>query len=349
MKVLVTGAAGYIGSHACMELLVAGHEVYGVDSLHNGHIEAIDRVKRLSNKPLQFSQLDIRNGNALDNVFKAFMPEVVIHFAGLKAVSESTTAPLEYYSVNVCGSMSLLKAMDRAGCSNIVFSSSATVYGHPDYLPYDELHPTGPVNPYGRTKLMVEEILRDWTAASSSCRSTVLRYFNPVGAHPSGLLGEDPLEIPNNLMPYIAQVAMGKREVLNVFGSDYNTVDGSGVRDYIHVMDLVRAHILAIEQQEKLDQFEVINLGTGFGTSVLELVKTFKVESSSEVPIKFAPRRDGDLASSWANATKAFDKLGWKTVFTIAEMCKHTWAWQLNNKNGYATKSYKKITAKKEM
>ena len=349
MKVLVTGAAGYIGSHTCMELLKAGHEVYGVDSLYNGHIEAIDRVRKLSNKTLQFSQLDIRNSSALDNVFKTFIPNVVIHFAGLKAVGESNIIPLEYYSINVCGSISLLNAMDRAGCSNIVFSSSATVYGQPDYLPYDELHSTRPVNPYGRSKLMLEDILCDWTVANSSCRSTILRYFNPVGAHPSGLLGEDPLEIPNNLMPYIAHVATGRQEMLNVYGNDYNTVDGSGVRDYIHVMDLARAHVLAIEQQKKLEQFEVINLGSGVGTSVLELVKVFEVESGSKIPIKFAPRRDGDLASSWANPKKAYDKLGWSTLFTIADMCKHTWVWQINNKNGYATEIHEETAVKKEL
>ncbi len=337
MKVLVTGAAGYIGSHTCAELTLAGHEVYGIDNLVNGHVEAINRVKSLNNQTLNFSQVDIRNSVALDKVFKSFIPDVVIHFAGLKAVKESTIIPLEYYNVNVYGSISILEAMDRAGCSKIVFSSSGTVYGYPNYLPYDEMHPTRPINPYGRSKLLVEQIICDWVVTRPSFRATVLRYFNPVGAHPSGLLGEEPIGPPNNLMPYISQVAIGKRKILNVFGNDYNTIDGSGVRDYIHVMDLARAHVLAIEQQQKLDQFEVINLGTGQGTSVLELIKFFERESNTEIPIKFQPRRDGDLASLWANPKKAYDKLGWKTKYTVAEMCKHAWAWQLNNKNGYNT------------
>lgn len=337
MKVLVTGAAGYIGSHTCAELILAGHEVYGIDNLVNGHVEAINRVKSLNSQNLEFSEIDIRNRAALDRVFKAFIPDVVIHFAGLKAVKESAIVPLEYYNVNVCGSISILEAMGRARCSKIVFSSSGTVYGHPNYLPYDEMHPTQPINPYGRSKLLVEQIMHDWVATSPLCRATMLRYFNPIGAHPSGLLGEEPIGPPNNLMPYISQVAIGKRKILNVFGNDYNTIDGSGVRDYIHVMDLAKAHVLAIEQQQKLDQFEVINLGTGQGTSVLELVKFFEFESKIEIPIKFQSRRDGDLAAFWANPKKAYDKLGWKTTYTVADMCRHEWAWQLNNKNGYGS------------
>lgn len=269
-------------------------------------------------------------------MFAKFTPDAVIHFAGLKSVGESVATPLKYYNVNVFGSTSLLEAMERAGCMNLVFSSSATVYGAPDYLPYDENHPTRPVNPYGRTKFLVEEILRDWTASNLLSRATILRYFNPVGAHPSGRLGEDPLGTPNNLMPYISQVAVGRKKVLRVFGCDYDTIDGSGVRDYIHITDLAKAHVMAIEKQAQLDQFEVINLGTGQGTSVLGLIKAFEVASKTKIPIEFAPRRCGDLPESWANPLKAFYKLGWKAQLTVAEMCQHTWDWQLKNPKGYA-------------
>lgn len=338
MRVLVTGGAGYIGSHTCIELLIAGHEVYVVDNLCNGHIEAIDRVRKLSNQTLGFAELDIRDETALDLVFTEFAPEAVIHFAGLKAVGESVADPVSYYGANVGGSASLMAAMDRAGCLNIVFSSSATVYGKPEYLPYDELHPTRPVNPYGRTKLMVEDILRDWAAVGGRRRATALRYFNPVGAHPSNLIGEDPCGAPNNLMPYIAQVSVGRREVLNIFGNNYDTHDGTGVRDYIHVLDLARAHVAAIEKQVGLQPFEAINLGSGKGTSVLELVKAFEIVSGVEVKLNIMPRRDGDLAASWADPMNALGKLGWQTKLTLSEMCRDTWAWQSNNPNGFISK-----------
>ena len=262
MRVLVTGGAGYIGSHTCVELLEAGHEVSVVDNLSNGHEAALERVRGITKRELQFTNADIRDANALDNIFKTFKPDSVIHFAGLKAVGESTADPIMYYDVNVGGSVSLLTAMSKAGCNNIVFSSSATVYGKPQYLPYDEKHPTNPANPYGRTKLIIENIIKDWTVVDSKRRGTILRYFNPVGAHESGQIGEEPIGIPNNLMPYIAQVADGRREYLNIFGNDYDTSDGTGARDYIHVVDLALAHIGALNQS-KLDKFEILNIGGG--------------------------------------------------------------------------------------
>ena len=335
MRILITGGAGYIGSHTCVELLAAGHEVYVIDDLSNGHIEAIKRVRRLSNRAVRFSKVDIRDNVALDLVFAEFEPDAVIHFAGLKAVGESVLAPLPYYEINVGGSTSLLAAMDRASCMNIVFSSSATVYGNPAYLPYDEKHLTKPVNPYGRTKLMVENILSDWAAANEARRATALRYFNPVGAHPSTLIGEDPSGIPNNLMPHIAQVAVGKLKALNIFGDDYETSDGTGVRDYIHVVDLALAHVASIEQQKSLDSFEVINLGSGKGTSVFELVKAFELVSGVKINFNITQRRDGDLGESWANPLQAFERLGWQTTLDITDMCQDTWAWQINNPNGF--------------
>ena len=262
MKVLVTGGAGYIGSHTCVELLQAGHEVFVIDNLSNGHEAALERVRGITNRELQFTNADIRDANALDNIFNTFKPEAVIHFAGLKAVGESVANPLKYYEVNVGGSVSLLSAMSKAECNNIVFSSSATVYGKPKYLPYDEEHPTNPVNPYGCTKLMIENIIHDWTKVDLKRKGTVLRYFNPVGAHESGQIGEDPIGIPNNLMPYIAQVADGRREHLNIFGNDYDTSDGTGARDYIHVVDLALAHT-GVLNQSKLDKFEILNIGGG--------------------------------------------------------------------------------------
>ena len=246
LKVLVTGGAGYIGSHTCVELLGAGHEVFIIDNLCNGHEAAVERVRVITNCELQFMNADIRDSNALDKIFITFKPNAVIHFAGLKAVGESVADPLKYYDVNVGGFISLLTAMSKAGCSNIVFSSSATVYGKPHYLPYDEEHPTNPVNPYGRTKLMIENIIQDWTKVDSKRNGTILRYFNPVGAHESGQIGEEPIGVPNNLMPYISQVAYGRREHLNIFGNDYETADGTGARDYIHVVDLALAHIGAL-------------------------------------------------------------------------------------------------------
>jgi len=334
MRVLVTGGAGYIGSHTCVELLKAGHEVFVVDNLCNGHEAALERVRGITNCELQFTNADIRDANALDNIFNTFKPEAVIHFAGLKAVGESVANPLKYYEVNVGGSISLLSAMSKAECNNIVFSSSATVYGDPQYLPYDEEHPTNPVNPYGRTKLMIENMIKDWTKVDTKRKGTVLRYFNPVGAHESGQIGEEPIGIPNNLMPYIAQVADGRREYLNIFGNDYETADGTGARDYIHVVDLALAHIGALNQS-KLDNFEVLNIGAGKSTTVLELVSKFEEISGVPIKSKYLPRRDGDLAAFWANSSKASEKMSWKVERNIKKICEDTWRWHKLNPTGY--------------
>ena len=331
MRVLVTGGAGYIGSHTCVELLNAGHEVFVIDNLCNGHEVALERVRGITNCELQFINADIRDSNALSKIFGTFNPEAVIHFAGLKAVGESVADPLSYYDVNVGGSISLLKAMSKAECNNIIFSSSATVYGVPKYLPYDEEHPTNPVNPYGRTKLIIENIINDWTKVDTKRRGTILRYFNPVGAHESGQIGEEPIGIPNNLMPYIAQVADGRREYLNIFGNDYDTLDGTGARDYIHVVDLALAHTSALNKN-KLDKFEVLNIGAGKSTTVLELVRKFEEISGVPIKFKYLPRREGDLAAFWADSSKAFEKMDWKPQISIDRMCEDTWRWQKNNK-----------------
>jgi UDP-glucose 4-epimerase len=336
MRVLVTGGAGYIGSHTCVELLKAGHEVFVIDNLSNGHETALERVRLITNCELQFTNADIRDANAIDKIFNTFKPDSVIHFAGMKAVGESVEDPLKYYEVNVGGSISLLSAMSKVECNNIVFSSSATVYGDPQYLPYDEEHPTHPVNPYGRTKLMIENIICDWTKVDSKKRGTVLRYFNPVGAHESGQIGEEPIGVPNNLMPYIAQVADGRREHLNIFGNDYETADGTGARDYIHVVDLALAHIGALNQS-KLDKFEVLNIGGGKSTTVLELIKSFEETSGVTIKFKYSPRRDGDLAAFWADSSKVSEKMSWKPERNIKNICEDTWRWQSNNPNGYDT------------
>jgi UDP-glucose 4-epimerase len=334
MRVLVTGGAGYIGSHTCVELLEAGHEVFVVDNLSNGHEAALDRVQSITNCKLQFMNADIRDSNTLYEIFNNFKPESVIHFAGLKAVAESVANPCMYYDVNVGGSISLLAAMSNTECNNIVFSSSATVYGNPEYLPYDEEHPTNPVNPYGRTKLMIENIIRDWTKVDSKRRGVVLRYFNPVGANESGQIGEEPIGIPNNLMPYIAQVADGRREYLNIFGNDYDTADGTGARDYIHVVDLALAHTSALNKN-KLDRFEVLNIGAGKSATVLELVSKFEEISSVPIKFKYLPRREGDLAAFWADFSKAFEKMDWQPERNIKKICEDTWRWHKLNPTGY--------------
>ena len=334
MKVLVTGGAGYIGSHTCLELLQAGHEVLVIDNLSNGHEAALKRVQCITNCELQFMNADIRDSSALEIIFNAFHPDSVIHFAGLKAVGESVTDPLKYYDVNVGGSISLLTAMSKAECNKIVFSSSATVYGEPEYLPYDEKHPTNPVNPYGRTKLIIENIIRDWTNVDTKRKGTILRYFNPVGAHESGQIGEEPIGIPNNLMPYIAQVADGRREYLNIFGNDYETADGTGARDYIHVVDLALAHISALNKH-KLNNFEILNIGGGKCTTVFELVSKFQDISGVSIKFKYLPRREGDLAAFWADSSKAFETMSWKTERNIKKICEDTWRWHKLNPTGY--------------
>ena len=336
MKILVTGGAGYIGSHTCVELLRSGHVVSVIDSLYNGSEEALKRVQRLSNRTLGFSQCDVRDAQALDKIFVQFKPDAVIHFAGLKAVGESVSDPARYYDVNVGGTATLLGAMERAGCANIVFSSSATVYGEPKYLPCDEDHPLNPINPYGRTKLMGESLLADWSSAKQGRHAVALRYFNPVGADVSGLIGEDPNGIPNNLMPFISQVAVGRREYLQVFGDDYDTIDGTGVRDYIHIVDLAEAHIAAVEQINTLEPFEVINIGTGEGISVLQMTKEFEKQTGKNVAYKIVPRRLGDAPAVWADAAKAIKKIRFKATRGIVEMCQDTWRWQSANLTGYS-------------
>ena len=336
LKVLVTGAAGYIGSHTCLKLLRRGFDVHVIDNLDNGSVEALTRVKRLSNRDLAFTECDVRDANSLDTVFAKFQPDAIIHFAGLKAVGESTTKPAVYYDVNVGGTAVLLGAMERAGCNNIVFSSSATVYGEPQYLPCDEDHPLNPINPYGRTKLIGENLLKDWSIAEpKSRRAIALRYFNPVGADPSGEIGEVPNDVPNNLMPFVAQVAVGRRDYLQVFGNDYETVDGTGVRDYIHVVDLARAHVAAVDHIRELRPFEAINIGTGNGISVLQIVSEFEQQSCNQVNYQTAPRRPGDAAEVWADVSKAKRVLGFRAKFGVPEMCRDTWHWQSANPNGY--------------
>ena len=333
MRVLVTGGAGYIGSHTLVELLSEGHEAFVIDNLSNGHEEALSRVKQLANRNFGFVRGDIRDGDALDRAFSEFSPEAIIHFAGLKAVSESIEQPLTYYENNVAGSVELLKAMDAHDCKKIVFSSSATVYGTPQYLPIDEDHPVSPVNPYGQTKLMVESILKDWAHDGRS--ATALRYFNPVGAHVSGRIGEDPRGIPNNLMPFIAQVAIGKREVLQIFGDDYETRDGTGERDYIHVTDLAKAHLAALGHINEATGFAVYNVGTGEGTTVQELLAAYCNVVGRELAFEAVTRRSGDVASSVASPKKANEALKWSATLSIHDAASSSWNWQSQNPEGY--------------
>lgn len=337
MRILVTGGAGYIGSHTVLELLKDGNEVVVIDDLSNGHLEALQRVEALSNTPVVLHKVDIRDIISLDVIFQEFKPDAVVHFAGLKAVGESVAQPLRYYDTNICGTINILCAMDRVNCRRIVFSSSATVYGSVDVPPYNERSNTQPVNPYGHTKLMAEQIIKDWAFAAPDRFGLVLRYFNPIGAHPSGQIGEHPVGIPNNLMPYIAQVAIGQRPHLSVFGKDYETRDGTGERDYIHVVDLAMAHVAAVlaERQEK--GFEVFNLGTGRGTTVLELVNEFERCSGLKVPLVFTSRRPGDLARVWADPSLAAERLCWSAQKSLTDMCQDSWRWQSTNPGGYSS------------
>jgi UDP-glucose 4-epimerase len=332
MKVFVTGGAGYIGSHTCVELLKEGYEVVVYDNLSNSSTEAIRRVEEISGKSITFIEGDIRDGEKLTRSMKDC--DIVIHFAGLKAVGESVEKPLEYYDNNVYGSLCLLRAMKNQGLKRIVFSSSATVYGDPDFLPLTEEHPLRTTNPYGRSKLMIEEILRDLYRSDASWAIAILRYFNPVGAHESGLIGEDPRGVPNNLMPFIAQVAVGKREYLSVFGDDYDTPDGTGIRDYIHVVDLARGHLKALKLLER-SGCETINLGTGRGYSVLEMVRAFAEVSKRQIPYRIVGRRPGDIAACYADPSKARDLLEWEAHFDLERMCRDSWYWQSKNPNGY--------------
>lgn len=335
MRVLVTGGAGYIGSHTLVELLGQTHEICVVDNHDNGSPVAIERVRALSNGTLEAHEVDIRDTARLTEVARAFAPEAVIHFAGLKAVGESAARPVDYYDVNIGGTLSLLRAMEAAGCGRIIFSSSATVYGEPVYLPFDEDHPLAPTNVYGQTKRMAEQVLTDWAAARPEASVMLLRYFNPVGAHPSGRIGEDPRDVPNNLMPYLAQVATGRREALQIFGDDYDTPDGTGVRDYIHVVDLARAHVAALDRAAEARGTEVYNIGTGRGYSVREMVAAFSRAVGRELPVRVVARRPGDIAEMRADASRAERLLGWKAEHGIDEMAQSLWRWQSGNPEGY--------------
>jgi UDP-glucose 4-epimerase len=327
-SILVTGGAGYIGSHTVVELMASGREVFIVDSLCNSKASVIDRIERIAGRRPGFAQIDVRDRAALRRHFSLHRPDAVIHFAGLKAVGESVAKPLMYYDANVGGSVALAECMLEAGVNTVVFSSSATVYGEPGSVQFREDFPLAPINPYGRTKLMVEEILRDVASADPDWRVALLRYFNPVGAHPSGLIGEDPNGIPNNLMPYIAQVAMGKLKELSVYGNDFPTPDGTGVRDYIHVVDLARGHLAALIAMQHHTGVLAVNLGTGRPYSVLDMVRAFSAASGREVPYRFTARRPGDLAEYYADPALARELLGWQAQHGIDAMCADVWRWQ---------------------
>ncbi|HEP1802437.1 TPA: UDP-glucose 4-epimerase GalE [Streptococcus suis] len=335
MSILVTGGAGYIGSHTVVELLKLGKEVVIVDNLSNSSILVLDRIETITGKRPTFYELDVADKEALRQVFENENIEAAIHFAGYKAVGESVEKPVMYYENNIMSTLALVEVMAEFGVKKIVFSSSATVYGLNNPSPLVETMPTSATNPYGYTKVMLEQILRDVEVADKEWSIALLRYFNPIGAHESGLIGEDPAGIPNNLMPFIAQVAVGKREELSVFGNDYDTIDGTGVRDYIHVIDLALGHIKALEKISTTAGVHTYNLGSGQGTSVLELVQAFEKVNGVPVPYKIVDRRPGDVATCYANADKALAELNWKTEKTIEDMCRDTWNWQSKNPNGY--------------
>ena len=335
MAILVTGGAGYIGSHTCVEMQNAGYDIVVIDNLDNSSAEALKRVEKITGKAIKFYQEDVRNKEALRQIFKENDIEAVIHFAGLKAVGESVREPIMYYDNNLISTLVLLEVMNEFGVKKIVFSSSATVYGVATEMPLVEGMPLGAINPYGRTKYFIEEILRDLYVADKEWSIALLRYFNPIGAHESGTIGEDPKGIPNNLMPYIAQVAVGKLEKLHVFGNDYKTVDGTGVRDYIHVVDLAQGHVKAVDWALGNLGCEAFNLGTGNGTSVLELRQAFVDASGIDIPYVIDPRRPGDPDEVYAKADKAREVLGWEAKLSIEEMCRDTWNWQKNNPKGY--------------
>ncbi len=336
MAILVTGGAGYIGSHTCVELLNAGYDIVVLDNFSNSKKAVLERITELTGKHFPFYKADIRYSEQLVNMFQSENIEAVIHFAGLKAVGESCEKPLVYYDNNIAGTVKLLKVMNAFGCKKFVFSSSATVYGGKNISPLKEDMETGGVtNPYGRTKLMIEKILADLYESDNEWSIERLRYFNPIGAHESGRIGEDPSGIPNNLMPYITQVAVGKRPYLNVFGDDYDTPDGTGIRDYIHVVDLAKGHIVAVEQAMKETGLFTYNLGTGVGYSVLDVVKAFEKASGQKVEYKICPRRPGDIAVCYSDPSKALKELGWKTEFDLERMCADSWRWQKNNPKGY--------------
>lgn len=335
MKVLVTGGAGYIGSHTVVDLLDNGYEVVVVDNFSNSSPAVLKRIEKINGKKFAFFEADACDLDALKKIFAKEKPNAVIHFAGLKAVGESCQKPLEYYRNNLISTLNVLSAMRECGCKNLVFSSSATVYGQPKTVPITEDFPLSATNPYGATKLMIEDILRDVFKADNSLNIALLRYFNPIGAHQSGLIGEQPNGVPNNLMPYITQVAIGKLQKLSVFGNDYPTPDGTGVRDYIHVLDLARGHILALKKLAENCGLVTYNLGTGKGCSVLEMVKAFEKASGKTVPYVIAPRRAGDIAECYADCSLAKKELGFECRYDLDDMCRDSWRWQVNNPNGY--------------
>ena len=337
MKILVTGGAGYIGSHTCVELLNNDYEVVVVDNLYNSCEEALNRVEKITGKTLTFYEGDLLDQDLLEEIFDNERPEAVIHFAGYKAVGESVEKPIEYYHTNITGTLLLCDVMRRYDCKKIVFSSSATVYGDPAFVPITEDCPKGVItNPYGQTKSMIEQILTDIQVSDPEWNVTLLRYFNPIGAHSSGLIGEDPKGIPNNLVPYIARVAVGKLEKLGVFGNDYDTPDGTGVRDYIHVVDLAAGHVQALRHMKQ--GVSIYNLGTGQGYSVLDVVKAYSKACGKEIPYEIKPRRAGDIAACYSDPTKAKEELGWEAKYGIEEMCRDSYHWQSMNPDGYQTK-----------
>lgn len=336
-KILVTGGAGYIGSHTTVELLNAGHEVVVVDNLSNSSSESLRRVEEITGKNVEFHEADVRDKEMLDAIFNKHDFEAVIHFAGLKAVGESVAKALFYYQNNLESTLTLLERMEFFDVRKLVFSSSATVYGNPDTLPITESAPKSATNPYGQTKLMIEQILEDVTATQENWNITSLRYFNPIGAHESGLIGEDPNGIPNNLVPYISQVAIGKLAALSVYGDDYDTPDGTGVRDYIHVVDLAKAHLAALEHLDHPNEYKAYNIGTGTGTSVLEMVHAFEAASGKTVPYNIVARRPGDIASCYADPSLANQELGWSAEKTVEDACRDGWKWQSNNPDGFGT------------
>jgi UDP-glucose 4-epimerase len=335
VNILVTGGAGYIGSHTCIELINAGYKVVVVDNLCNSSLESLKRVEGIVDCNIPFHEVDVRDKQALTHVFEQYSIDGVIHFAGLKAVGESVEKPIEYYDTNVGGTFILAEVMREFDCKTLVFSSSATVYGDPHTVPIKEDFPLSVTNPYGRSKLMIEEFLRDVFVADKNWRIALLRYFNPVGAHKSGLIGEDPNDIPNNLIPYISQVAVGKLEKLSVFGGDYDTLDGTGVRDYIHVVDLAKGHVKALQVLKDKPQVLTVNLGTGKGYSVLDIVKAFERASDKSVPYQIVGRRPGDIAICYADPAYAIEILDWKAEHELDEMCEDAWRWQSQNPDGY--------------
>lgn len=336
MKILVTGGAGYIGSHTCVELLNKGYKTVIVDNLYNSSSKAVERIERITQKKPVFYKVDLLDKAALDSVFAEEKPDAVIHFAALKAVGESVEKPIQYYHNNLTGTLNLVDCMKNHEVKNIIFSSSATVYGDPAFVPITEECPKGsPTNPYGWTKWMIEQILTDLHTSDPEWNVILLRYFNPIGAHESGLIGEDPKGIPNNLVPYVAQVAIGKRDCLSVFGDDYNTPDGTGVRDYIHVIDLAAGHVKAIEKFSENPEVRIYNLGTGKGCSVLDIVHAYEKACGHSIPYEFKPRRAGDIDTSYSECSKANKELGWEAKYDVDDMCADSWRWQSMNPDGY--------------